>query len=659
MNFQRSTPWLAFAVMPLIVVLALGWLLLGYSGSREGVMPLPGAAGATVEHFAESEQSLTLSEVKALPSEAWTSWKGENYMVVGPTRVLWARVTLHNAGASEVHGMLENDDYFTDRVEAWVQESNTPQEYPAQPGLSGEWVHPVEKRVPGREIAFPVVLAPATMRVVYLRLENHFNPYVRLVWWPDAESFHEARRRNGLAEGIYFGGLLALLGYNALLWLRLRQPDMGWYGLYLGSLATFMFLARAQLPAMGLALGSPDLETWLTLMMALNGLFLTQFARSFLELKGLFPKLDRCMQGWATFMLLAAALTLTTPWTLTSWLPQVTILIGLTHVGLLAVALSAWRARRRQARFFVLSFGCLFAGSLPLVFIWFFESMLRDAAMRSMMISSALEMLLLSLAVADRFARAQMQLVAETEQRRMIEETYADELEEEVRERTRELQAANVDKDRMLSVIGHDLRGPLTGLMRSAEVATGEFPRDAARTSRALLLLIEDLVLWARLRAGKQAVSVHPAASLMGPAVALHESLAEQADIVLLQEVPAEVWVETDLVLIQTLVRNLLANALKFATTRVMLRVEASHGEVRFTVGNDGPALSPDVAARLAADLDEPVTATSGMGLRLCREICRALGIRLETAAGAEGGTEFSFTLKQVSLTSTPGGGAP
>ena len=112
--------------------------------------------------------------------------------------------------------------------------------------------------------------------------------------------------------------------------------------------------------------------------------------------------------------------------------------------------------------------------------------------------------------------------MAETEQRRLIEETYADELEIEVRERTRELEETNADKDRMLAVIGHDLRSPLTGLMHAANEASGEFAREAARTGRALLLMIEDLVLWARLRAGTRVLAPHPARAVLAPAVALH-----------------------------------------------------------------------------------------------------------------------------------------
>jgi signal transduction histidine kinase len=263
-----------------------------------------------------------------------------------------------------------------------------------------------------------------------------------------------------------------------------------------------------------------------------------------------------------------------------------------------------------------------------------------------LLLVSGLEMLLLSFAVADRFAQAQRQLAEETEQRRAIEEAYADELETEVRERTRELAHANADKDRMLEVIGHDLRSPLTGLMKSADRAAGDFARDTAHTGRALLLMIEDLVLWARMRAGTRDLAAHSARALLQPAIALHRALAEHGGTELVLDVPESLRVETDLVLAQTLVRNLLANALKFARTRVVLRAQGDARDgVRFSVSNDGAPLPADVVARLAANENEPMTAIGGLGLRLCREICAALGMKLEAGVPAEGGAEFAFTL--------------
>jgi signal transduction histidine kinase len=132
------------------------------------------------------------------------------------------------------------------------------------------------------------------------------------------------------------------------------------------------------------------------------------------------------------------------------------------------------------------------------------------------------------------------------------------------------------------------------------------------------------------------------------PAASLHRTLAEHGGIRLVLDVPEGLCIRTDLVLAQTLVRNLLANALKFARTQVVIRAQAEGSRVRLTVGNDGPPLPAEVAARLAGDQDEPMTATGGMGLKLCREICSVLGMPLETNLPPEGGTEFSFTLKSA-----------
>ena len=87
---------------------------------------------------------------------------------------------------------------------------------------------------------------------------------------------------------------------------------------------------------------------------------------------------------------------------------------------------------------------------------------------------------------------------------------------------------------------------------------------------------------------------------------------------------------------------------MEFATTRVVLRVrEDGQGGVRFTVSNDGAPLATEVAKRFAAGEEEPMTATGGLGLRLCREICRALDMQLGARTSEDGGTEFGFTIKR------------
>ncbi len=678
MNFSRVISWLPIAGMLAVVAGGLGWLLLVFAGNRGGVEPWADGerAGSTLEFFVEKQgAALTRAEVEQLPADAWRRWTGAGHYTGGFGTVLWARVTLRNAEPQARAGVLADVDFFADRVVAYSAARTRSGEAVEGGGwrlLSGEGVAAVEKAVPGRAVAFPVSVPARGEHVVYLRAEDFYRPVFQLEWWPDATAYHAAKTRGLIAEAVYFGGLLALLGYNVLLWVRLRLADIGYYAAYLGTGGAFLVLARAWQLELGATLGSPGLETALTVGMALSAFFLACFARVFLELKQRCPRGDRVAAWLAVMMAVLALGSLSTPWIKSAvWLPATVAGIGITHAGLLVLALVAWRTGAGQARFFVLSFGCLFAGSLPLVAVrlWMLEA--KNAALMGLMIGSALEMLLLSLAVADRFARAQREkseaqarLIEEAEQRRVIEAAYADELELEVAERTRDLEAANTDKDRMLIALGHDLRSPLAALTQRAEqlrggsrapvaetagAVLGEFSGDVAGAGRQMLLLIEDIVLWARLRTGAQpASSAHPASGLVTPVVRLHRPLAERRGVALTVDVPESLTAWTDLVLAQTMVRNLVGNAVKFARSRVEVIARAESESVRITVRDDGPGLPPAVLARLrgeasaAGDNGEG----GGMGLRLSQEIGATLGARIEAGlCPAAGGTELSVIL--------------
>jgi two-component system, sensor histidine kinase LadS len=624
------------------LILAVAALAFGVAGNRAGMQSLPNAEGSRIEWVIDPTRRLTLPEVMARPAADWRAWDGKDYLQAAQGEALWLRVTLRNPARQPLRGVLADTEHFVDRVDAWLAEGATWRQERA-----GETIAAGERSWRALRPAFFVDVPAGGERVVYLREEDHYFPYSRWQWWPRLEDYLATQWRELLALGLCFGALAALVIYNAVLWRRLRFHDMGYYVGYAGALTLFYFAANGGLaPLLNGFVGAAWLVVIETGALALSGVFVIQFARHFLATARAMPRIDRALRGirFALGGLLLGAVAM--PWMPgVTWLLITIVAVGATHALLLAVAARAWRTGLAPARFFVAAFGVQFACGLPAAVARMGGDFTTATALE-LLVGALLEMSLLSFAMADRFARTQRQLVEETEQRRMMEAAYADELETEVRERTHELEQANADKDRMLAVIGHDLRSPLTGLMRAADEATGEFARDAARTGRALLLMIEDLVLWARLRAGTCAIGPHPARAVLVPAVALHHSLAERGGTELALNVAEGLRVETDLVLAQTLVRNLVANALKFARSRVVLRAEAAAGGVRFTIGNDGPALSAEVAARIAADEDGPMTATGGLGLRLCREICRVLGIRLEARAAPEGGTEFGFTLK-------------
>lgn len=643
MTKSRKVSRLVSALGAALAVGALAWLLFGVGERHDGMRRLMEAEGARVDAINNGDAALTLDEVIALPAAAWETWKTPGYMSTPHGKVIWVRARLPNRGTEPMQGVLSDTSYFSDRVDAWITNETGGWRHE----VSGDAIPGREKPLWGRVAAFPVMVPVGGERLIYLRVSDAYVAHVQPMWWPRAGDFFEAQIRNVLAECVCYGALAALLFYNLVLWARLRFADTGYYVLAAGASAACNVISNNVPALVGWKMGSPWHETLMAVMFAGSSVFMLQFARAFLGTKELLPRLDRVLRGWWVMLVI---ITLALPamlWMETPIGVTVSGLVTMTTDGLyMGAAVVAWYQGAKHARFFVAAFALLIVAVVPAMVSLLRGDVASGVAM-GLLAGRTAEMLLLSFAVADRFAQTQQQLVEETEQRRAMEEAYADELKTEVRERTRELQQANVDKDRMLTVIGHDLRSPLTGLMRTADANSGELAHEVSRTGRALLLLIEDLVLWARLRAGMRLLAPHPASDLAGPAVALHRALAEHGGIELALDLPEDLHVKADLVLAQTLVRNLLANALKFAETRVRLRAVAEgDGNVRFTVGNDGPPLPPEVAARFAEGKNEPITATGGLGLRLCREICGAMETRLEAGMAADGGTEFSFVLK-------------
>lgn len=637
-----------------LTVTMVGVLMLGVAGDRAGMHALPEDADATVEVLHDPVASFTFEQALAQPAKDWRRWTGPGYIQALFGEAVWVRIVLRNPDAAPQRGVLADAEYYTDRIDLWTSDGRG--------GWSrqraGEWVPAAEKSLWGRDAAFVVEVPARGERVCVMRLEDHFGVWLRPVWWPEERVFLAAQLKDTVVEACYFGILLALLIYNGVLGVRLRHPDIGWYLGYLATAAVFMFFWRSEHQVFGLALGSPVMETCLMLGLAGSGVFLVQFARVFLELPQRTPRVDFVVRIARS---LALVLAIGSPMMLwvnnTIWLHFVVGGVAATYVVLFVAACVAWRAGAGQARYFVLSFALLAAGVAPAATIWLLAIPLNFSA-RAIMMGSAVEVLLLSLALADRFARlqedkiaAQRRAMEEAERRHAMQEAYADELELEVRERTRELEQANADKDRMIAVLGHDLRSPLSGLTRTAELLIGErdapagarFPRDVAETGRALLLLIEDLVLWARLRAGAPEIAPRSLETLVAPAVAMHRSVADRARVELVLRLPANVRVDTDLVLAQTLVRNLVSNAVEHARTQVHVEATALDGGVRLAVSDDGPGLSSE---RTSADHDgDGRFATRGLGLRLCREICQRLNLQLEMRTGRAGGAEFSFML--------------
>lgn len=352
---------------------------------------------------------------------------------------------------------------------------------------------PFESRgYPHRHFVFSLRLPPQAEQTLYLRVASTTAFIVPIRLWEPA-AFHADERSDYAAQAWYFGMAAAMVLFNLLLFIRLKD----WlYLQYVGFALSMAFALAAQngLVKEVFRLESPlwsDLCTTFGYSFALaSG---TLFLRRMVETPRLLPRLDPWLQGLVVFFLVSPLMFLVTGQTLIK-AAAVTYLLAM--VALMAVALyAAWR-RQRSAYFFLVAFALLGLGAATntLRAIGLVPTNVLTA--NAMQFGSALEMLLLALALADRFnqmrrERAAMQAELLATQKALIDTLRSSEqrLEEHVAERTLALEEANRRLEALSRTDG------LTGIAnrrRFDEVLASEWAR-SQRSGEPLALAMLDI----------------------------------------------------------------------------------------------------------------------------------------------------------------------
>lgn len=227
-----------------------------------------------------------------------------------------------------------------------------------------------------------------------------------------------------------------------------------------------------------------------------------------------------------------------------------------------------------------------------------------------------------------------------------------------------ELARLNRHKDELIEIIGHDLRGLLNpvaafadlvalerGRMQPAElIAQTESLREAAVQGEALLANLLD---WARSDDAAAVPVAIDLAAFITAALRPHEAAARRKRVLLLAE-PAAGVVVADRLMLDTVIRNLLGNALKFTPPggRVTLGASRRGDAMALVVQDSGVGIDPVLAARLVSG--EGVVASrrgthgesgAGFGFRLVRRMVARLDGRLEIEGQPGKGTTVRVVL--------------
>ncbi|MBI5726987.1 MAG: HAMP domain-containing histidine kinase [Ignavibacteriales bacterium] len=246
--------------------------------------------------------------------------------------------------------------------------------------------------------------------------------------------------------------------------------------------------------------------------------------------------------------------------------------------------------------------------------------------------------------------------------------------EEEITIANQKLEKLISEKDKLFSIIAHDLRSPFHGLIGLTEILSTEHNLlssvELEKYSKAvhtsvlnLYRLLENLLEWSQLQKGS--IGYTPAAinlaGIFTQSVDAVKQSALQKAIVIKNEIPKYIMVYADEKMINSVLRNLLSNAVKFTERHgtVIANAEmAATGMIQINITDNGIGIPKNSIGKLF-QLGERVSTrgtenepSTGLGLILCKEFIEKHGGRIWAESTEKtvdephsGGSTFCFTL--------------
>jgi K+-sensing histidine kinase KdpD len=227
------------------------------------------------------------------------------------------------------------------------------------------------------------------------------------------------------------------------------------------------------------------------------------------------------------------------------------------------------------------------------------------------------------------------------------------------------LRQLNDDKTKLFSILGHDLRSPLSGLNaiiyilknHRDSLSTNEikdYIDQLEQTSLNYGKLLEDVLTWSRLQLNKIQINPlpHPIKILGQEVVDLYQEQLNSKNISIHNLIPSDLVLNVDKAMIQTALRNLVSNAIKFTPVGGEIRL-TSHEDKEYhylNVSDNGVGMPPSVLKTLFTTSTISMAGTenemgTGLGLSICKEFLSKLDGDLQVKSQEKKGSVFSVVL--------------
>ena len=236
----------------------------------------------------------------------------------------------------------------------------------------------------------------------------------------------------------------------------------------------------------------------------------------------------------------------------------------------------------------------------------------------------------------------------------------------EIQTQNRLLKDLNSTKVKLFSIISHDLRSPFNSILGFQEHLINEYPNltdteridmlnKAHSSSKQFYTLVENLLSWSMLQTN--AIHYDPVKfnlhSILHEWLSLYQSLAESKGITFEEDIAENLHAFADINLLQSTLRNLITNAIKFTAKDGSILVKAVKKDdwLVFSVADSGKGMTEkDINTLFKLDKMKSQKGTNGengtgLGLLLCKDFIEKNKGKLTIESELEKGSTFSFTI--------------
>lgn len=604
--------------------------------------------GTSIDWIEDSSNALTFEQVQKLPEASFSASTQKTFNKGYTPSAYWLRFRLNfSDDLINSHWLLEIPFPLLDHVTLYIPDSNN-----TYSSIHTGDRHPFSQRdIDTTNFVFK--LKPEKNdNVYYLHIQTKDSLQVPLFLW-NPDNFPKYNTAMTGLQGLYFGIMLVMILYNLFIYLSVRDRSYLYYISYISCATLF----QASMQGYSFEYFWPNSTWWTNInipFLSLISLFFAAlFTRNILQTKTLLPRLDKALVAMTITLFLTLPVVIFGGYQLGIY---ATIIISFIFFNLVfTTACIAALKGNRTAKVFIIAWSIFLIGGAISILGMLNILPLEYGNLSAIQIGSAIEVILLSLALADRINLIEKEKTEIESRSRSILLNANRQLEDSIRL-----------KDEFIATISHEIRTPMNGVLGSAQLLldTNPTPEQSLfidtinHSGTTLLEILNNILDYSKIEAGK--LSLEPSEfnleEMINECADCFSIIASQNAVKLFVVIDksAPKRIVADRIRFKQILLNLISNAFKFTYQgQVIIRVklaENSASHIHIDIEDSGCGLTQEQQDKLFKPFVQIDASSSrskggtGLGLAISKKLTYLMQGNIGVNSQLNKGSTFWFT---------------